>query len=130
MEKAEYLRRRLDMMVAQFEPHLVRVKGRGMMQGILCADPKRAAAITATAFKHGLIIERAGPEDEVIKCIMPITTSLDVLDEGLDMLERAIEDEFARGAKSTKIVKIATPLPARGEPHRQEKLEPAVFEAV
>ena len=46
-----------------------------MMIGVRCADPKRAAAVTARAYKYGLIIERAGPEDEVIKCMMPLTTS-------------------------------------------------------
>ena len=44
---------------------------------------------TAKAFEYGLIIERAGPEDEVIKCMMPLTTTYDELDEGLDILERA-----------------------------------------
>ena len=69
-----------------------------MMQGILCADPKQAASITANAFRRGLIIERAGPEDEVIKCLMPLTTSYDILDEGLDILESAIAGEFAQSA--------------------------------
>ena len=39
--------------------------------------------------------ERAGPEDEVIKCLMPLTTSYEILDEGLDILENAIAEEFA-----------------------------------
>jgi diaminobutyrate-2-oxoglutarate transaminase len=95
-EKAEHLQQRLQTMVERFSPHLVKVKGRGMMQGILCADPRRAAAITATAFRHGLIIERAGPEDEVIKCMMPLTSSYEVLDEGLDILESAMGEEFNR----------------------------------
>jgi len=77
----------------------VDVRGRGMMIGIRCADPKRAAAITARAFEYGLIIERAGPEDEVIKCMMPLTTGYDELAEGMDMLERAIVEEFAQSAK-------------------------------
>ncbi len=47
-----------------------------MMIGVRCADPKRAAAVTKQAFAYGLIIERAGPEDEVIKCMMPLTTHL------------------------------------------------------
>ena len=71
-----------------------------MMQGILCADPKRAAAITARAYQHGLIIERAGPEDEVIKCMMPLTTGYAILDEGLDILESAIAEEFARTVRT------------------------------
>ncbi|MBI3408902.1 MAG: diaminobutyrate--2-oxoglutarate transaminase [Planctomycetes bacterium] len=95
-EKSEHLRHRLETMIERFSPDLIKVKGRGMMQGILCADPKRAAAITANAFRHGLIIERAGPEDEVIKCLMPLTTSYEILDEGLDILENALEEECVR----------------------------------
>ena len=68
---------------------VVEVKGRGMMIGVRCADPKRAAAVTAKAYKYGLIIERAGPEDEVIKCMMPLTTTYAELDEAMDILEPA-----------------------------------------
>ena len=96
-EKGIHLGTRLQAMVDRYSPHLVKVKGRGMMQGLLCANPSRAAAVTAGAFRQGLIIERSGPMDEVIKCMMPLTTSYDVLNEGLDILERACEEEFARG---------------------------------
>src|SRR5262249_28000728 len=107
-EKSEHLRERLQNMVEQFSPNLVKVKGRGMMQGILCADPKRAAAITATAYRNGLIIERAGPEDEVIKCLMPLTTSYEHLNEGLDILESAVAEEFGRtGVKTVRLPAVA-----------------------
>src|SRR5436190_3783905 len=39
-EKSEYLRQRLEAMVERFSPDLIKVKGRGMMLGVLCADPK------------------------------------------------------------------------------------------
>ena len=60
--------------------------------------------MTAKAFEYGLIIERAGPEDEVIKCMMPLTTPYDELDEGLDILERALHDEFSKGTVAPKAV--------------------------
>jgi diaminobutyrate-2-oxoglutarate transaminase len=81
-------------MVERFAGDVVKVKGRGMMIGVRCADPKRAAAITARAYQNGLIIERAGPEGEVIKCMMPLTTTYAELDEGMDILEQAMADEF------------------------------------
>jgi diaminobutyrate-2-oxoglutarate transaminase len=98
--KGEHIRARLQAMADRFARHLLDVRGRGMMIGVRCADPKRAAAVTARAYKHGLIIERAGPEDEVIKCMMPLTTSYAELDEGLDMLERAMAEEFGTSAQS------------------------------
>jgi diaminobutyrate-2-oxoglutarate transaminase len=124
--KSEHLRQRLQTMVDRFEPHLAKVKGRGMMQGILCADPKRAAAITANAFRHGLIIERAGPEDEVVKCMMPLTTGYDVLDEGLNILEAAIAEEFAGTGGSSRGVWSAPVEVAHSEPFQGGTLEQAV----
>jgi len=92
--KGEHIRRRLQAMVDKFSPDLLDVRGRGMMIGVRCADPARAAAVTKRAYQYGLIIERAGPDDEVIKCMMPLTTTYGELDEGLDILERAITEEF------------------------------------
>jgi diaminobutyrate-2-oxoglutarate transaminase len=66
-----------------------------MMRGVHCADPKRAAAVTRRAFAHGLIMERSGPFDEVLKCLMPLTISNAELEEGLDILETACSEEFA-----------------------------------
>jgi diaminobutyrate-2-oxoglutarate transaminase len=76
--KGEYLRGRLQAMVDRFQGDLTEVKGRGMMIGVVC----------------GLIIERAGPDDEVIKCMMPLTTTMAELAEGMDILERAIAEEY------------------------------------
>lgn len=121
-EKAKYLGQRLQTMVERYAPHLVRVRGRGMMQGILCADPKRAAAITANAFGRGLIIERAGPEDEVIKCLMPLTVGYGILDEGLDILEAAIAEVLGRTRRSARGMKTAVAEPALGEAFRLEML--------
>ena len=98
--KGVYLAKRLQAVVDRFPGHLVDVRGRGMMIGVKCADPKRAAAITARAYQNGLIIERAGPQDEVIKCMMPLTTGYDELAEGLGILERAIVEEFVQSAKN------------------------------
>jgi diaminobutyrate-2-oxoglutarate transaminase len=125
-EKAEHLGQRLQTMVERFSPDLVKVKGRGMMQGLLCADPKRAAAITARAFRHGLVIERAGPEDEVIKCLMPLTSGYDVLDEGLDILESAIAEEFARTGSRPRVVRSPADEAAGSESLQDELLEQAV----
>ena len=98
-KKSAYLHERLEQLVHRFYPHVAEVRGRGLMQGVRCVDPERAASITARAFSHGLIIERAGPRDEVIKCMMPLTTNYAELDEGLHILEQAIEAEFGTRAQ-------------------------------
>jgi diaminobutyrate-2-oxoglutarate transaminase len=105
--KGEHLRARLAALVAQFSPHLVDVRGRGMMQGVRCADAKRAAAVTARAFERGLIMERSGPVDEVLKCMMPLTTTYAELDEGLDILRQALEAEFGRQEREQRVLETA-----------------------
>jgi diaminobutyrate-2-oxoglutarate transaminase len=101
--KGEHLARRLQGLVDRFAPHLLDVRGRGMMIGVRCTDPKRAAAVTKRAFQHGLIIERSGPEDEVIKCMMPLTTSYAELDEGIDILARSLAEELGAGRGPTVV---------------------------
>jgi diaminobutyrate-2-oxoglutarate transaminase len=107
--KGEHLRARLQAMVERFAGDVVEVKGRGMMIGVRCADPKRAASVTAKAYQNGLIIERAGPEDEVIKCMMPLTTTFAELDEAMDILEAAMAEEFgvARPRSPSVAVRLA-----------------------
>ncbi|TNE48638.1 MAG: diaminobutyrate--2-oxoglutarate transaminase [Deltaproteobacteria bacterium] len=96
--KGEHLGKRLQEMVDRFDSHIVEVRGRGMMRGIRLVDPDRAANVSKRAFEMGLIIERSGPHDEVIKCLMPLTIPDAHLDEGLDILSNALAAEFAEGA--------------------------------
>jgi diaminobutyrate-2-oxoglutarate transaminase len=93
--KGDHLAERLQTFVDRHPDDLLEVRGRGMMRGVVCADPNLAAKITASAFERGLIIERAGPYDEVIKCLMPLTTPLEQLDEGLDILGSAMDEVFS-----------------------------------
>ncbi len=90
-EKAKHLGSRLDMLADKYREHIAEVRGRGFMRGLLFHDADLAAAITADAFANGLIIERCGPLDEVIKFLAPLTTSYAELDEGLDILDRSME---------------------------------------
>ena len=70
-----------------------RLKGRGMMLGIDTARPDFAQAVCQRCYKNGLIIETAGPRDEVIKLLAPLTTPDNVLREGLAILDAAIAAE-------------------------------------
>ncbi|OEY66206.1 diaminobutyrate--2-oxoglutarate transaminase [Marinobacter sp. X15-166B] len=68
------------------------VKGRGLMRGISCRKAELAGDIARVAFDKGLIIETSGPEEEVIKCLMPLTTSEDDLRKGAGLLAEAFEE--------------------------------------
>lgn len=66
------------------------VRGRGMIQGIEFTDPTTASKISRTAFERGLIVETAGPNDEVLKVLPPLTIEMDALEEGLRIISDAI----------------------------------------
>jgi len=66
--------------------HDAEVRGRGMIQGIQFADQSIASAISKEAFSRGLIIETAGPSDELIKTLPPLTIDDDLLSKGLEIL--------------------------------------------
>jgi len=67
-----------------------RVKGRGMMQGVDVGHGSVAERICRRSAEHGLIVESAGPDDEVIKILAPLTTPELLLSRGLDILEESV----------------------------------------
>ncbi|MDH4392764.1 MAG: diaminobutyrate--2-oxoglutarate transaminase [Aquabacterium sp.] len=67
-------------------------KGRGMMQGLHVGTGALADAICKLCFERGLIIETSGPNDEVVKILAAVNTPSDVLEQGLAILRRSVED--------------------------------------
>jgi diaminobutyrate-2-oxoglutarate transaminase len=65
------------------------IKGRGMMLGIRCSDGETARGVAAAALERALLIETAGPHDEVVKIMPPLTIEQSVLDDGLQRLREA-----------------------------------------
>ena len=66
------------------------LKGRGMMQGLHVGSEALAEAIQRNSYRRGLVIEAAGPSDEVIKVFAPLNTPMALLEQGLDTLHRAV----------------------------------------
>jgi diaminobutyrate-2-oxoglutarate transaminase len=83
-DKSDLLRARLRAISAQVPG--TRVKGRGMMQGIDFGSGELAAEICRRCFSDGLIIETSGPRDEIVKILAPLTTSRELLNQGLDIV--------------------------------------------
>lgn len=67
-----------------------RVKGRGMMRGLDLVTGDLADEVARTCYQQGLIIETAGPYDEVLKLLPPLTASDEELKAGLDIIEESI----------------------------------------
>jgi diaminobutyrate-2-oxoglutarate transaminase len=64
-------------------------RGKGMIRGLVFTVPEMASRVAQAAFARGLIVETAGPRDEVLKIMPALTIDRATLDEGLSMLTQA-----------------------------------------
>jgi len=69
------------------------VRGRGMMQAIDLRDGGLAKAVVTRAFGNGLLVGAVGTGGRTLKLIPPLTIPKEELEEGLDILEEAINAE-------------------------------------
>lgn len=92
--KASIIRRRLKEIQAEHGGQL-KHKGRGIMQGLECANGEVAGKITELAFTRGLIIETSGSDSQVVKILTPLTIEEENLLKGLEILESCIGDVMA-----------------------------------
>ncbi len=91
-EKAAKVRSFLTRIVERYPQIKGTVRGRGLMQGIACDVNKAATQIARTAFKRGLLMETAGPNDEVLKLMPPLTIGEDELETGLQLIEASVAE--------------------------------------
>ncbi|MFU8814631.1 MAG: diaminobutyrate--2-oxoglutarate transaminase [Pseudomonadales bacterium] len=96
LAKAEVVAERLNALGRRYK---LERRGRGLMQGLVMPNGDVASQVTAQALQKHLIIETAGPEDEVVKLFCPLTISREDLDRGLDIIEHAISQVMGRHLK-------------------------------
>ena len=94
-KKGEILTQRFEALLKRFPSLFTKVKGRGLMQGIVCHTGELADVITGKCFERGLVIETAGPDGEVVKCLCPLIITEAELNQGLDWLEEAAAEADA-----------------------------------
>ncbi len=88
-DKGELLANGFKAIQANHGDHVVELRGRGMMQGIVVSSGDLAGRIVEESFKRGLVIETSGAHDEVVKCLASLTITEDELKRGLDILNDA-----------------------------------------
>ncbi|QDL68749.1 diaminobutyrate--2-oxoglutarate transaminase [Streptomyces malaysiensis subsp. malaysiensis] len=78
-------------------PWVREVRGRGLMWGIELADPRNgrpassvAAAVQRHALRHGLIVERGGRDDAVVRLLPPLNVTAEVMDMACSILTAAV----------------------------------------
>ena len=58
-------------------------------------DGELTARIVSLALKRGLILITAGPTRNVIRLLVPLSASMEIVEEGLDILEAALDEAVA-----------------------------------
>jgi diaminobutyrate-2-oxoglutarate transaminase len=71
------------------------VRGRGLIQGLMFQDPTLASLAARKAFQRGLVIETAGPRDEVLKVLPPLTIPDEQLSRGLEIMTASVAAALA-----------------------------------
>ena len=89
----------LGALAAQFPAE---VRGRGLIQGLLFQDPELASRAARKAFERGLVIETAGPRDEVLKVLPPLTISDEQLSRGLEIMSASVAAALAESRRQTE----------------------------
>ncbi len=78
--------------IAQSVPGVeIKTRGRGMVHGLVFDRGELAGRVSAEAFDCGLLVERAGSQDEVVKLMPPLTVTDGELDHGLELLADAVQ---------------------------------------
>lgn len=91
----DLMRRRLET-IASEHANSFAVRGRGMALGFDCQMAEIAEATTRKAFDKGLIVERCGPVDQVVKFLPALTIDHELLTRGLDIFEESLAETLNR----------------------------------
>ena len=100
-DKSMILRGHLDALSRKYGGRAVAVKGRGMMMGIDVKSGAAAGSIVKECYDNGLVIETSGAEDEIVKCLAPLTIEEGELLQGLGILAAATDKVFESRLKAT-----------------------------
>lgn len=69
----------------------VLIRGIGLIWGLEVADGKTALRITNQCFADGMVIERAGRDNNVVKLMPALTIPDDLLIKGMEILKKAVD---------------------------------------
>ncbi|TFH54240.1 MAG: diaminobutyrate--2-oxoglutarate transaminase [Methanothrix sp.] len=92
--KGIIVRNRLYTLVRMDDNDILSTRGRGMMQALDCQSGELARKITKMAFEKGLLLETSGSNDQVVKCLIPLTITDEQLNRGLDILEQCVKESL------------------------------------
>ncbi|KAB0623107.1 diaminobutyrate--2-oxoglutarate transaminase [Castellaniella defragrans] len=84
------------------------VRGRGLIQGLVApVGEGLAGRIARRAFEQGVVIETSGAHDEVLKVLPALTIPRELLQQGLQIIERSVGEVLAGAGRPTRTLKVA-----------------------
>lgn len=90
-ERGEMIHSRLASIAQRYQSQGVETRGKGMIQALDVMDGSKAKEIAKTCFESGLLVGPCGVSGRVIKLIPPLTIPDDDLEQGLSILEKAVD---------------------------------------
>lgn len=90
--KGKLLHKRLNKISAKHPQLKAEVRGRGFVYGMGLSTGEIAKEILTECFHNKLILESAGARNNVIKFLAPLAITDEVLEEGLDVFERSVDN--------------------------------------
>jgi diaminobutyrate-2-oxoglutarate transaminase len=83
------------------------VRGRGLIQGLVTpADDDVAARVAGKAFEQGVVIETSGANDEVLKVLPALTIEDELLQRGLEVIERSLAEVLSGKGSRAQVLKF------------------------
>lgn len=89
-QTGEWLDGQLKELITDYASLNMSTRGEGLARGLVFENPEHASKVCSEAFQHGLLMESAGAEDEVVKFLPPLTTSDAEFKEGVGILADAV----------------------------------------
>ncbi|KII76715.1 diaminobutyrate--2-oxoglutarate transaminase [Vibrio renipiscarius] len=81
----------LSLVMKRYPQLFEQQKGRGLMIGVECSCGETASLIARECFANGMVIETAGPNDEVVKFFSPLTITQSEMAQGMKIFEQAVD---------------------------------------
>ena len=102
--RSAVLKEELERIVNKYQDLGVEMRGRGLIYGLHFPQQGFSGAVTAEAFERGLVIERAGAKNDVIKFLPPLVIEEELLRQGVAIIDESIaaclerREDMMRGA--------------------------------
>ncbi len=105
-KRAEAVNETLNRILESNANVTVKLKGKGMMQGIEMQSGDLADEVVAECFSKKMIIETCGNEGQVVKVFAALNIEMEDLKKGLTILEEAVARVSAKAEKEANTKKV------------------------